>query len=92
MTTSPNLSHALQGVPTNDLHACGYVSIGCEPCTKPVLPNQLEREGRWWWEDAAAKECGLHSGNVKKADGSSEERKAERDLWPTGDRTLHCST
>lgn len=39
-----------QGVPTNDLHACGYVSIGCEPCTRPVLPNQHEREGRWWWE------------------------------------------
>ena len=40
----------LQGVPTNDLHACGYISIGCEPCTRPVLPNQHEREGRWWWE------------------------------------------
>lgn len=45
---------------------------------------QLEREGRWWWEDAAAKECGLHSGNIKKADGSTEERKAERDLWEAG--------
>jgi hypothetical protein len=43
-----------QGVPTNDLHACGYISIGCEPCTRPVLPNQHEREGRWWWEDATA--------------------------------------
>ena len=40
----------LQGVPTNDLHACGYISIGCEPCTRAVLPNQHEREGRWWWE------------------------------------------
>lgn len=40
----------LQGVPTNNLHACGYISIGCEPCTRPVLPNQHEREGRWWWE------------------------------------------
>jgi thiol-disulfide isomerase/thioredoxin len=29
----------------------------------------------------AAKECGLHSGNIKKADGTTEERKAERDLW-----------
>ena len=44
----------VQGVPVNDLHACGYISIGCEPCTRPVLPNQAEREGRWWWEDAAA--------------------------------------
>ena len=44
------LMTGLQGVPTNELHACGYVSIGCEPCTRPVLPNQHEREGRWWWE------------------------------------------
>ena len=43
----------VQEVPVNELHAQGYVSIGCEPCTRPVLPNQLEREGRWWWEDAA---------------------------------------
>lgn len=54
------------GVPTNALHLTGYVSIGCEPCTRPVLPGQHEREGRWWWEDSAAKECGLHAGNVKK--------------------------
>lgn len=44
----------------------GYVSIGCEPCTRPVLPGQHEREGRWWWEDATAKECGLHKGNIEK--------------------------
>ncbi|KAG2445592.1 hypothetical protein HXX76_000204 [Chlamydomonas incerta] len=74
----------VMNVPTNKLHNCGYISIGCEPCTRPVLPNQAEREGRWWWEDAAAKECGLHSGNIKKADGTTEERKAERDLWPAG--------
>ena len=37
-------------MPTNKLHEQGYVSIGCEPCTKAVLPNQHEREGRWWWE------------------------------------------
>jgi hypothetical protein len=42
----------VMGVPINALHACGYDSIGCEPCTRPVLPNQHEREGRWWWEDA----------------------------------------
>ena len=47
-------------VPYNPLHRAGYVSIGCEPCTRPILPNQHEREGRWWWEDAAKKECGLH--------------------------------
>lgn len=54
----------VMNVPTNKLHACGYISIGCEPCTRPVLPNQHEREGRWWWEDSTAKECGLHSGNL----------------------------
>lgn len=75
---------AVQGVPVNELHAQGYDSIGCEPCTRPVLPNQHEREGRWWWEDATAKECGLHSGNIQKGDGSSEERKADRDLWIDG--------
>ncbi|MDP3103679.1 MAG: phosphoadenylyl-sulfate reductase [Candidatus Methanoperedens sp.] len=53
-------------VPFNKLHEKGFVSIGCEPCTKPVLPGQHEREGRWWWEDATKKECGLHAGNLKK--------------------------
>uniref|UniRef100_A0A2P2JZX0 adenylyl-sulfate reductase (glutathione) n=1 Tax=Rhizophora mucronata TaxID=61149 RepID=A0A2P2JZX0_RHIMU len=55
-------------VPVNSLHFQGYVSIGCEPCTRPVLPGQHEREGRWWWEDAQAKECGLHKGNLKQDD------------------------
>lgn len=50
-------------VPYNPLHERGFVSIGCEPCTRPVLPNQHEREGRWWWEDATKKECGLHAVN-----------------------------
>ncbi|XP_071714069.1 5'-adenylylsulfate reductase 3, chloroplastic-like [Rutidosis leptorrhynchoides] len=53
-------------VPVNSLHAQGYISIGCEPCTRSVLPGQHEREGRWWWEDAKAKECGLHKGNLKE--------------------------
>lgn len=48
------------GVPYNPLHERGYISIGCEPCTRPVLPGQHEREGRWWWEEATKKECGLH--------------------------------
>jgi phosphoadenosine phosphosulfate reductase len=47
-------------VPYNPLHERGFASIGCEPCTRATLPNQHEREGRWWWEDAAKKECGLH--------------------------------
>lgn len=52
-------------VPYNELHEQGFISIGCEPCTRPVLPGQHEREGRWWWEEATQKECGLHSGNLK---------------------------
>ncbi len=53
-------------VPYNPLHERGFLSIGCEPCTRPVRPGQHEREGRWWWEDATKKECGLHSGNIGK--------------------------
>ncbi|MFK5948441.1 MAG: phosphoadenylyl-sulfate reductase [Methylococcales bacterium] len=53
-------------VPYNDLHKKGFISIGCEPCTRAVLPNQHERAGRWWWEDATKKECGLHAGNIKR--------------------------
>ena len=49
-----------KGVPYNSLHERGFVSIGCEPCTRPVLPGQHEREGRWWWEEETKKECGLH--------------------------------
>ena len=51
-------------LPYNSLHEQGFISIGCEPCTRPVLPNQHEREGRWWWEEATQKECGLHAGNL----------------------------
>ena len=55
-------------VPYNPLHDQGYISIGCEPCTRPVGPNQHEREGRWWWEEATAKECGLHKAHVIATD------------------------
>ncbi|MEB3295675.1 MAG: phosphoadenylyl-sulfate reductase [Synechococcales bacterium] len=51
-------------VPYNPLHERGFTSIGCEPCTRPVLPNQHEREGRWWWEESTKKECGLHATNL----------------------------
>ncbi len=53
------------GVPYNPLHDRGFISIGCEPCTRPVSPSQHEREGRWWWEEETQKECGLHSGNLR---------------------------
>jgi phosphoadenosine phosphosulfate reductase len=48
------------GVPYNRLHERGFVSIGCAPCTRPILPGQHEREGRWWWETSEKKECGIH--------------------------------
>ena len=48
------------GVPTNKLHAMGYPSIGCAPCTRAVKPGEDERAGRWWWENPESKECGLH--------------------------------
>lgn len=53
-------------VPYNELHEKGFVSIGCEPCTRAILPGQHEREGRWWWEESTKKECGLHIDNIKK--------------------------
>ncbi len=47
-------------VPVNALHAKGFASIGCAPCTRAVTPGENERAGRWWWEDDGKKECGLH--------------------------------
>lgn len=47
-------------VPVNALHARGYPSIGCAPCTRAVQPGEEVRAGRWWWESVAGKECGLH--------------------------------
>lgn len=48
-------------VPYNVLHDKGFVSIGCEPCTRAIQPGEDFRAGRWWWEDNSKKECGLHS-------------------------------
>jgi phosphoadenosine phosphosulfate reductase len=49
------------GIPYNILHDKGFVSIGCEPCTRAVVKGESFRSGRWWWEDNTSKECGLHS-------------------------------
>lgn len=49
-------------VPLNPLHEKGFLSIGCQPCTRAIQPGEPERAGRWWWEEEAAKECGLHVG------------------------------
>jgi phosphoadenosine phosphosulfate reductase len=47
-------------VPFNALHSRGYPSIGCAPCTRAIQPGEHPRAGRWWWEEDAQKECGLH--------------------------------
>ncbi len=57
-------------VPYNALHDRGYPSIGCEPCTRAIQPGEDIRAGRWWWESADQKECGLHV--VTNADGTTQ--------------------
>ena len=47
-------------IPYNSLHDKGFISIGCAPCTRAVKEGEDFRAGRWWWEDATKKECGLH--------------------------------
>jgi phosphoadenosine phosphosulfate reductase len=58
-------------VPMHPLYGAGYRSIGCAPCTRAVQPGDDERAGRWWWEQDAGKECGIHF---------SAEGRAERKL------------
>jgi phosphoadenosine phosphosulfate reductase len=48
-------------IPINPLHAKGFASIGCAPCTRAIAPGEPERAGRWWWEREEKKECGLHN-------------------------------
>ena len=49
-----------KSVPCNRLHARGFPSIGCAPCTRAVKEGQDIRAGRWWWENPGYRECGLH--------------------------------
>ena len=48
-------------VPINRLHAKGYPSVGCEPCTRAIGPGDDPRSGRWWWENEQTRECGIHT-------------------------------
>jgi phosphoadenosine phosphosulfate reductase len=48
-------------IPYNVLHDKGFPSIGCQPCTRAIMPGEDSRSGRWWWESDSSKECGLHN-------------------------------
>lgn len=60
--TSEQVWHYIRerDLPVHPLYARGYRSIGCAPCTRAVAPGEDERAGRWWWEQDALKECGIH--------------------------------
>jgi phosphoadenosine phosphosulfate reductase len=49
-----------RAIPVSPLHAQGFASIGCAPCTRAIVSGEAERAGRWWWEEEQKKECGLH--------------------------------
>jgi phosphoadenosine phosphosulfate reductase len=56
-------------VPVNRLHAKGYPSVGCEPCSRAIQPGEDERAGRWWWENPETKECGIHVDEEQEGSG-----------------------
>ena len=56
-------------VPVNALHAKGFPSVGCLPCTRAIEPGEDERAGRWWWENADTRECGIHTGYEEQGSG-----------------------
>jgi phosphoadenosine phosphosulfate reductase len=56
-------------VPVNRLHAKGYPSVGCAPCSRAIQPGEDERAGRWWWENPETKECGIHVDEEQEGSG-----------------------
>ena len=56
----------------NPLHDQFFPSIGCAPCTRAISLGEDFRAGRWWWEDEAAKECGLHVKPDEQAEATTE--------------------
>ena len=74
----------LNGVPYNPLHDQFFPSIGCAPCTRAVTLGEDFRSGRWWWENASAKECGLHvaAGHDGAPSGSSQDDPLASDVSP----------
>jgi phosphoadenosine phosphosulfate reductase len=67
-------------VPYNRLHDRNYPSIGCAPCTRAVVAGEDIRAGRWWWESADTKECGLH----RRPDGTFVRASAEANVGEAG--------
>ena len=63
-------------VPVNSLHAKGFASIGCAPCTRAIGADEPERAGRWWWEQDGKKECGLHERSSGRAAPDPAETKS----------------
>jgi phosphoadenosine phosphosulfate reductase len=63
---------AARDVPVNPLHARGFPSIGCQPCTRAIAPGEDIRAGRWWWELEDGKECGLHDNPRRPAPAGSK--------------------
>jgi len=62
-----------ENIPYNPLHDKGFVSIGCAPCTRAIRPGEDFRAGRWWWEDAGKKECGLHETTTENQEQETTE-------------------
>jgi len=58
-----------QNVPINRLHAEGYPSVGCEPCSRAIRPGEDSRAGRWWWEQPETRECGIHVAEEEQGSG-----------------------
>jgi phosphoadenosine phosphosulfate reductase len=56
-------------VPINRLHAEGYPSVGCDPCSRAIAPGDDPRAGRWWWENPETRECGIHVDEEEKGSG-----------------------
>ncbi|MBP2460328.1 MULTISPECIES: phosphoadenylyl-sulfate reductase [unclassified Rhizobium] len=73
-----NAHVAAEHIPINPMHARGYPSIGCEPCTRAIKPGEPERAGRWWWENDEKRECGLHVSESHASDAQSSEDPAAR--------------
>lgn len=69
----------LHDVPYNLLHDSGMPSIGCAPCTRAIEPGDDVRSGRWWWESAMSRECGLHARVGGAPQGASEAAKGGED-------------